>query len=430
MSSQTLSKSKRIKLLYVEDNPSNRNLVRYLLDHEIFEYFEAEDAFTGIEKAKAIIPDIILMDINMVGMSGMEATIKIRQIPSLMKTPIIAVTAKSMEGDRERILAAGCTGYIPKPIDVDTFQDKVLNAYQGEEENLSIQDSIKFLKENQVELVEHLESQIIKLRENQSILKENILELEKKNIALRDAQHMLVHSEKLAATGQLVAGIIHEIRTPLTGIMGYHQLLKLKIKDENQLEYLNHCISAVEKIKNIVSDMLKFARKNDQFTKEYFDLCDVFHSIKGLVNIISKQENIPIDIQMPAEKLMVGGNFGSFEQVIMGLVNNAVYAVKKNAPNEKNYPYFGVIVRGGKISHEKGSVVFFEVADTGTGLPVDVQNKIFEPFFSTKPSGEGTGLGLSISKTIVESFGGEITFTTDEGRGTTFKVSFPQSVLT
>lgn len=107
------------KILYIEDNPGNRMLVRRVLMVEDYEVFEAEDGQTGVEIALRENPDLILMDMNLPNVDGYEMTRRMREIPELRTVPIIAMTANVMQGDREKTLRAGCNGYIPKPIDVD-----------------------------------------------------------------------------------------------------------------------------------------------------------------------------------------------------------------------------------------------------------------------------------------------------------------------
>ena len=408
---------KKIKVLYIEDNPSNRNLVRYILEQDIFDYHEAEDALTGIDKAKAILPDIILMDINMTGMSGTEATIKIKQIPELAAVPIIAVTAKILKGDREKILAAGCSAYIPKPIDVNTFQERILEIYRGRTEKLKQDENVEFLRKNQAEIVQHLEKEIIELKNSRRMLNEKVEELENKNKELKDTQQKLIFSEKLATAGQLVAGIIHEIRTPITGIMGYHQLLKMKLTDPTLLGYLDHCVSAVDKIKNIVSDMLNFAKKKGDWIGEV-NIKDVFRSIQGIINLLSKQEGLMIEVKPIEEDLKVRGNPGQMEQVIMALVNNGIYAVK-NGMHPFEPP--AITISAGREADNK---IFIKIEDKGSGIPENIRDKLFVPFYTTKPIEEGTGLGLSICKTIVESFKGKIELLSTVGVGTTFILHF------
>jgi two-component system cell cycle response regulator DivK len=115
------------RVLYIEDRPDNRGLVRRVLMAEGIEVLEAATADDGISLAVQHLPDLILMDINMPGKDGLTATQELRANPALAHIPIIALTANVMKGDRERTLEAGCDGYIPKPIDVDKFPAEVMN---------------------------------------------------------------------------------------------------------------------------------------------------------------------------------------------------------------------------------------------------------------------------------------------------------------
>ena len=113
------------KVLYIEDDNNNRVLVERVLLAEGYEVITAINAENGIQLAIEESPDIILMDINMPEVDGFTATAHLREIPHLKKVPIIAVTANVMKGDMEETLAAGCDGYIPKPIDIDRFSEEI-----------------------------------------------------------------------------------------------------------------------------------------------------------------------------------------------------------------------------------------------------------------------------------------------------------------
>jgi len=115
------------RVLYIEDEPNNRRLVRKILMIEGLEVDEADNAYDGIEMARANPPDLILMDVSMPGMDGLTATHEIRNMPEIAHIPIVAVTANAMQGDRELTIKAGCNGYISKPIDIDTFADEVFS---------------------------------------------------------------------------------------------------------------------------------------------------------------------------------------------------------------------------------------------------------------------------------------------------------------
>jgi len=113
------------KILYIEDEPNNRALVRRILMAYDFDVAESDNAIDGIELAKEYCPDLILMDISMPGMDGLTATSEIRNIDEIADITVIALTANAMEGDREMTIKAGCNGYISKPINVDTFIDEI-----------------------------------------------------------------------------------------------------------------------------------------------------------------------------------------------------------------------------------------------------------------------------------------------------------------
>jgi two-component system, cell cycle response regulator DivK len=112
-------------ILYVEDNPDNRLLVRRILMAYGYRIIEAEHASKAFEILQIETPDLILMDINMPEMDGYALTEKLRRIPALTNIPVIALTANVMKGDRERTIQAGCDGYIQKPVDVDTFPEQI-----------------------------------------------------------------------------------------------------------------------------------------------------------------------------------------------------------------------------------------------------------------------------------------------------------------
>ncbi|HEX3052014.1 MAG TPA: response regulator [Aggregatilineaceae bacterium] len=119
------------RVLYIEDNLDNLILVRRILKADGFEVLEATSALEGLTLAEQYLPDVILMDINMPDMDGLVATQTLRQIPALSHTPVVAVTANLMRDVLNQALDAGCDGYIPKPIDVDSFADQVSSFLRG-----------------------------------------------------------------------------------------------------------------------------------------------------------------------------------------------------------------------------------------------------------------------------------------------------------
>ena len=117
--------SEQYTILYVEDDPNNRLLIRRILMAEGFTVMEAPNAYSALRILQASPPDLILMDINLPEVDGYTLTAQIRALPEIAHIPIIALTANVMRGDRERTLEAGCDGYIQKPVDVDVLPDQI-----------------------------------------------------------------------------------------------------------------------------------------------------------------------------------------------------------------------------------------------------------------------------------------------------------------
>jgi len=113
------------KVLYIEDNQHNRMLVKRVLEAEEFQVIEAKNGVEGIEQAEKQQPDLIIVDINLPDIDGYEVTRRLRKVPGLAKTPILAMTANVMKGDREKTMEAGCDGYIRKPIDIDLLPQQI-----------------------------------------------------------------------------------------------------------------------------------------------------------------------------------------------------------------------------------------------------------------------------------------------------------------
>lgn len=119
-----------VRILYIEDNPENRLLVSRVLEAEGYEVVEAVDGASGLAAAMETAPNLILLDIGLPKVDGYSLAERFRQMPELDQVPILAITANVMKGDRERTLAAGCDGYIPKPIDIDRLPKQVEQALQ------------------------------------------------------------------------------------------------------------------------------------------------------------------------------------------------------------------------------------------------------------------------------------------------------------
>jgi two-component system NtrC family sensor kinase len=227
----------------------------------------------------------------------------------------------------------------------------------------------------------------------------------------------LVQSEKLAAVGQLVSGVAHELNNPLTSIAGLSEFLleqkELGKKDRGHLQVIQE---QAERAGRIVRNLLTFARKGAA-ERVPVDLNDVIRRTLSLTSYDLKLKDIQVERELSGALPDVFGDRHGLQQVVLNLVTNAAHAVAEN-PRERP--------REITVSTWFDGQVHLRVADSGRGIPDEIAQSVFTPFFTTKEPGKGTGLGLSITYSIVESHGGQITLEPRGPRGgAAFRVDLP-----
>jgi two-component system, NtrC family, sensor kinase len=237
-------------------------------------------------------------------------------------------------------------------------------------------------------------------------------ELKSREEALKSAQSALIQSEKMAAFGQLGAGIAHEVKNPLAGILGYTQLALRKIEKESPIaKQLQIIEKETKRCKGIIENLMKFTRQEKAETAPT-DLNQVVEDSVAIVDHQLTINKVKIEKALAADLPKINGNGNQLQQVLMNLMINAQQAM----------PEGGSV----KISTQQSAGrIEIQVTDTGPGIPKEIRQKIFEPFFTTKPVGKGTGLGLSVSYGIIKDHGGQIQVQSEIGKGTTFILTFP-----
>ena len=227
----------------------------------------------------------------------------------------------------------------------------------------------------------------------------------------------LVQSEKLAAVGQLVSGVAHELNNPLTSIAGLSEFLleqkELGKKDRGHLQVIQE---QAERAGRIVRNLLTFARKGSA-ERIPVDLNDVIRRTLSLTAYELKLKDITVERELSGALPEVFGDRHGLQQVVLNLVTNAAHAV---ADNPRDRP------REITVSTWFDGQVHLRVADSGPGISDEIAQSVFTPFFTTKEPGKGTGLGLSITYSIVESHGGQISLEPRGPRGgAAFRVDLP-----
>ncbi len=227
-------------------------------------------------------------------------------------------------------------------------------------------------------------------------------------------QAILAQSEKLAAVGQLAAGVAHEINNPLTTILGNAQLLQRKLPDrDGELqEMVDLIIQASERASQAVRDLLDFARR-ERYKLAPTDLNETIQRTLALMGHELGSRSISLQFDPALDLPTINANQDHLQGVWLNLLLNAIDAIDQRP---------GLISI--KTSKTRDSVHVL-VTDNGVGIPADKISHIFEPFYTTKDPGRGTGLGLSVCHQIVNRHGGQIHVSSQPGQGTTFTVTLP-----
>src|SRR6267378_2622401 len=224
------------RILYIEDNPESRTLVRNVLEARGFDVLEASDGIAGIDLAISAHPDLILCDIEMPGIDGYETATRLRSYRGLDGCPIVVLTS---HGDRGLSLSIGCDGYIEKPIDVEKFPGQLREFLKGKREKMRGPEERRYLREYSQSLVERLEA--------------TVRELTAANTRLRAAAR---------SKNEFMQNLSHEMATPLTPIVGYLKILrggKAGVLSDQQQKILESITTASERLSRTIDNLVDFA---------------------------------------------------------------------------------------------------------------------------------------------------------------------------
>jgi two-component system NtrC family sensor kinase len=231
-------------------------------------------------------------------------------------------------------------------------------------------------------------------------------------------QDRLLQSEKMSSIGQLVSGVAHELNNPLTGIMGFAQLLLLKDLEPGMRQQIETIYQEAERASKIVSNLLTFARRREA-KKESANLNTLIERVLELRNYDLRVRNINVEMDLDKELPDTLVDTNQMLQVFLNIIINAEQAMR-SAMEDGREGMLHISTRRGR-----GTTVTASFRDSGPGMSDETVRRIFDPFFTTKDAGEGTGLGLTISYGIIEEHGGRIWAESKPGRGTTFHVELP-----
>jgi signal transduction histidine kinase len=371
-------------VLVVDDEPDMR---RYLVSmlRETYRVIEAPDGIAALEKARQQKPDLILLDVMLPGVSGLEVCRSLKEKADTRSIKIIILTARADEEAKIIALKHGADDFLIKPFSGLEVRSRIAN--------------------------------LIRAAQLESDLQRTNVELKQSLQQLRETEAALVQNARLSSLGTMAAGLLHEIGNPLN-FMG--TALQLAARDPtiqgdpDTADTVKDIQAGYERIHRVVTDLRGFtAPHRPEHPRPFHIESAIDHALRFTAHV---QKGITITKNI-AEDGIVDGSQSTIAQVLVNLIVNAVAAVR--TVEEQRKPEIEI------TSVVEGDELIVSVRDNGTGIDPKIQAQIFDPFFSTKDVGEGMGLGLAVSHRIIANHGGSLTVKSSLGEWTEFRFNLP-----
>lgn len=366
------------RILCVDDEPANLQLLERVFRRAQADVRTAADAGAALDLLGQFEPDIVVTDLRLPDLQGKDLALRIRASRQMQNVPIVAITAYDDPVARAEALAAGCSGYLTKPIDVRTITAQLASFLPGQPGASPppppTSEEVQSLRRMGGDLVDRLYA--------------NISELRAKNSELSALQDRLVEARTRSALGEMAAGIVHEFRNPLSSISGLAgvvaQDLAIAGRDTKFADLIRDQVSRLERL---CTQLLGFARPETPRT-EQFDIADWLGREIERLRPGFPARWTPQSPVIPGKMLLVQGDVHHLAQIVLNLVRNAFDAVEDGGD---------VLIALEALD----GTARLTVQDTGCGIEPSAREKLFQPFFSTK-GGNGTGLGLAVCKQLAD----------------------------
>jgi two-component system NtrC family sensor kinase len=397
--------------LLADDNADMRNYVLRLLE-PYFDVRAVSDGKAALEQARKDPPDLVLSDVMMPVMDGVALVAALRRDPVTHTIPVVLLSARAGEEAVVAGLETGADDYLVKPFSARELLGRVRAHLAMARMRREAENAMRELAETRAALVSELE------RKNG--------ELEAAYHDLQRAQAQLVQSAKMASLGELVAGVAHAINNPLAFALGHLDTVQRCLRRvEGRLgaalteetlpdwrrasDRLREIQTGLDRIRDLVLRLRTFSRLDEGEQK----IVSIKESVESVLMILEHRLH---------DRVTVVTDFGEPDHVLCypSLINQALLNLVSNAAD--------AIAEQGSVklsTHTEGTDYVISVADTGSGIPESIRDRVIEPFFTTKPVGEGTGLGLPITYSIAKKHGGDLELHAGPEGGTVAVLRFP-----
>lgn len=380
-------------ILYIEDDPASRQLVERALTHEGYKVLVAERGLDGIDIARSAFPDLILTDINLPDISGREITTALRREPRFSKVPIVALTAQGQGEYQAMTMAAGVTGYLSKPVDIELLVERVEFYLHGGHDKIDLASMPDAQTKYMQEVVGRLETQIRELEASNKLLK---------------------HLDKMKDS--FIEITAHELRTPLTLVFGYSRLLneipsikETMASDENTRTMIQGLNDGIKRMQTIINEVVTISRiMTNQIDLSIGPINPAVITQKLVNNLQDTLKVRPINLHFDVATwpTKMRGDNDLISLMISNLIANAI----------KYTPDGGHVYLNATADEQ---TIRINVKDTGIGIAQDELQRVFDRFHTagdtrlhstskTAFRGGGLGLGLAVCKAIVEAHNGRI----------------------
>jgi len=292
-------------------------------------------------------------------------------------------------------------------------------------------DAAFFLEENGENEVARLSKAINRVfdlnREDQEKLKQTVMRLEEAMTRLKQAQQEIIRAEKLATVGRLSSGVAHEIGNPIGIVMGYLELIKQGVgENEETRDYIHRTEDEVQRIRAIIRQLLDYSKPSEVIRKDVF----IHRLLEDVIDMVRLQPlftDLTVETELAADCDRVSADPDQLRQLFLNFILNAADAIKMGGKKMPGHIRITTetVNAGAHGSGTGPQMLHIRFEDNGSGISEADLNRIFDPFFTTKPTGMGSGLGLWVSLLIAEAIGGTIEVHSDEGVGTRMVLALP-----